>query len=198
MHICRESLGICSCVRYQVFVHVQWRLPAKRESLLESYVRRRVGLVVETIVLLFIMRVSLFFGAKLTNVSSSKEVWETLFLVIRWKFETSFQFLWPKKRANKLSHTPVMHKRVCETVACTRKKKLCRIAWESKFYRKCCRALEESVGEKIVGTLETVTCNTRQSSTMGDCSMQMRNCARQYGVGTVFWASTSLLRQSSM
>jgi len=37
------------------------------------------------------------------------------------------------------------------------------VAWECEFYRKRCRALEESVREKIVGTLENVTYNTRQS-----------------------------------
>jgi hypothetical protein len=46
------------------------------------------------------------------------------------------------------------------------------VAWESEFCGKRSQALEETVGEKIVGTLETVTCNTRHSSTMGGCSMQ--------------------------
>jgi hypothetical protein len=46
--------------------------PQNGIHLLKVIARRPVGPVVETIVILFIMRVSLLFGAKSTNVSSFK------------------------------------------------------------------------------------------------------------------------------
>ncbi len=87
--------------------------------------------MVETIVVLFIMKFLFSFGAKLnqrfivqismrSSLSRDNGSLKRVFFCL--SRSRTFRFLWPKKRANKLSHILEMHKRVCETVAYEKEK----------------------------------------------------------------------------